>query len=349
VRGLRASLALLLLACGASGAGAAAPRPLVKNVNGWLTALAMDGAQVAYATQADAPTNCDKVFTWNVASRAGVLVSGPKAGSCGDDEPHGQRVVQVAIAGSRVAWIRNITGNTESDDTLFAASVPKPNEKLVASATRTGNTDGGPLKGGWIAGLTGSGAVLAVNTWTTNGAGGVTKAWLKSVGASHLTAIAAGAGTLVAASADTGRIAVARSNGSVAIYSASGSVLRTIKPSSEREIALRKDYLVVLTKTKTLEIYNSRTGKFIRKWAVPGGAANLDVSSNIAVFSVWRKLYALQLTSGKLAVLAQPKRAVVAAEIETPGVVYAYNSIRGIKEVGNIAFVPLRTVVKAVA
>jgi hypothetical protein len=150
-------------------------------------------------------------------------------------------------------------------------------------------------------------------------------------GATRLTTIARGAGTLTAEFADTGRIAVARTDGSVAIYSSSGAPLRTITPSSVRENALRKDYFVTLTKTKTLEISNSRTEAFIRKWPVPGG------------------LYALQLTTAKQAVLAREKRAIVTDEIEAPGVVYAYNSVRGIQDVGNLVFLPLARVAAALS
>ena len=135
----------------------------------------------------------------------------------------------------------------------------------------------------------------------------------------------------------------------MAVYSASGPLLRTITPSSTREIALRKDYLIVLTKTKSLEIYNSHTGVFIRKWPVPAGAANLDVNANIAVYSVWRKLYGLQLTTGKQVVLAAQKRAVVAAEIEAPGVVYAYNTVKATTEIGNLVFLPLTGVSAALS
>ena len=338
----RLCLALLALAGAlAGGAPGATPLPLVKNVNGWITALAMDGPQVAYATQAYAPTFCDKLFTWNVTTRAAVLVSGPKTGSCGSDEPSGRPIQEVAIAGTRLAWLRAIYSNTESDDYLYTATLPKPAELELSAASRMGDREQGPQQGGWIGGLVGSGTVLAANTWTTDSTGTVTQASLAAVGATRLTAIASGPDTITAESADTGRIAVVESDGSVAIYAASGALLQTITPSSVAEVALRKDYLVVLTKTKTLEIYNSHTGALIRTWPVPGGAANLDVNSNVAVFSVWRTLYALQLTTGKQVVLSEPKRAIVAAEIEAPGVVYAYNTVKGLRDIGNLVFLPL--------
>jgi hypothetical protein len=185
--------------------------------------------------------------------------------------------------------------------------------------------------------------VLAVDAWSTDAGGAVARAALCTVGG-RLTTVATGARILTAESADTGRIAVARPDGSVGIYAATGATLRTVTPSSLGEAALRKDYLVVLTKTKSLEIYNSRTGAFIHRWPVPAGAANLDVSENIAVFSVYRKLYALQLTTGRQAVLAGEKRAIVAAEVEPPGVVFAYNTVRGIQDIGNLVYLPLARV-----
>ena len=156
--------ALLIGSTSAGVSRAAMPKPVVKNVNGWISALAMDGSNVAYATQAFAPTNCFKLFSWNPLTKAGALVSGLKSGNCGSDTPNGQRIVSVALAGPRVAWIRNISGNTESDDYLYTRVLGKA--KQLASATRTGDTSG-ILSGKWLGGLVGSGSVLAVNTWTT--------------------------------------------------------------------------------------------------------------------------------------------------------------------------------------
>jgi hypothetical protein len=336
------SLACALTASGADGA--ARSRPLVKNVVGWVTALAMDGSRVVYATQAFAPTNCFKLFSWNTSTRAGALVSGPKTGSCGSDESAGQRIDAVAVAGSRVAWIRNLTGNSESDDSLFTATVSGTGTLRLLTATRTGDTGGGPLRGTWIGGLVGSGTVLAVNTWRTSATGTVRAAALRRVGGVRLAPAASGASTLTAESADSGRIAVVRTDGSVAIYSAAGAILQTISPGSVKEVALHGDDLAVLTGRKTLELYNAHTGALIRSWPVPAGAVNLGLGTGIAVFSVWRRAYALKLSSGRQALLAAAPRAIVADEIEAPGVVYAYNTIRGLRAIGNIAFLPLNRV-----
>jgi hypothetical protein len=47
------------------------------------------------------------------------------------------------------------------------------------------------------------------------------------------------------------------------------------------------------------------------------------------------------LTTGKQVVLAAQKRAIVGARIEAPGVVYAYNTVKGITDIGSLVFLPL--------
>jgi hypothetical protein len=57
----------------------------------------------------------------------------------------------------------------------------------------------------------------------------------------------------------------------------------------------------------------------------------------------------MQLTTGKQVVLAAEKRAIVAARIEAPGVVFAYNTFRGSRSIGNLVFVPLGRVKTALS
>ncbi len=83
--------------------------------------------------------------------------------------------------------------------------------------------------------------------------------------------------------------------------------------------------------------------------AGPGGAAHLDVYGGIAVYAVYRKLHALQLTTGRDVVIASLKRAVVTDQIEAPGLVYGYDTVHGSEDLGNLAFVPMSNVVAAVA
>ncbi len=308
----------------------------IKNTNGWIESIGMDGSLLAYDVSG---RSCNKVFVWNVRTGGGALVSGRR--TCGADSTStGGGVTEIAVAGLRVAWIVNQGGNTESDDYLYTASLPKPKETPLATTIRTGDVDG-TLTGGWIGGLVGDGDLLAVDTWQTNAGGDVTDAALRRIRPAGLTTLVSGPAAVRASSADTGRIAVTRDDGTVALYSRAGALLRTVTPSSVKEAVLHKDYLVVLTKAKTLELYNANTGALVKKLTAAAGAARLDVHAGIAAYAVGRKVHVLRLADGKDAVLGTAPRAVEGLEIEAPGIVYAYNTVKGIREVGNLAFVPL--------
>jgi hypothetical protein len=333
---LAALAALAALAITLPAGGAPGPVARVKNTSGWIESIGMDGGRVAYAVHS---TSCTRVLVWNVETQGGAVVSGKQTCEA-DSTSTGGGVTQIAVAGVRVAWIVNLGGNTESDDYLYTASLPRPKERLLATAMRTGDVDGA-LAGGWIGGLVGDLDLLAVNTWQTDDTGGISAAALRRIDRSGLHAISSGLQTYLAASADAGRIAVARSDGTVALYTAAGKELRTIVPSSVQEVALQGGDLAVLTTARTLEVYSAATGKRRATWSVKPGATRLDVSSGRAVYAVDRSVHIIRLADGKDIALPAAPRAVEALAIETDGLVYAYNSLKGIKEIGNLAFVPM--------
>src|SRR5207244_6499597 len=89
------TLAALLLALPAEGAP---PTAKVKNTNGWIESLAMDGNRVAYDVQGS--PGCNKLFVWNVRSGAGALVSGKQ--TCEADSTRtGGGVTAIAVGGGR--------------------------------------------------------------------------------------------------------------------------------------------------------------------------------------------------------------------------------------------------------
>jgi hypothetical protein len=327
-------LATLVVALPAQGAE---PVPRVKNTKGDIESIAMDGPRVAYAVKSD---TCTKVIVLNVITRAAAVASGPKTCDA-DNSSTGAGVREIALAGLRLAWIVNQGGNSESNDYLYTATLGGQKERLVSSAFRSGDVDG-TLTGAWLNHLVGSGDRMAVNRFTTDAEGTITQASLQRLEAG-LSTLALGTPSLYASSLDLHRVAVLRPDQKVAIYDTeTRRLLLTVAPSSAREIALRKDYLVVLTRTKTLEVYNSHTGVRLRTWPVAAGASRLDVHSGIAVYAVWRTVFEVRLTDGRDAPLATASRAIEGLEIEAPGVVYAYNTFKGLQDVGNLAFVPLR-------
>src|SRR5262249_24145802 len=101
-------------------AQAAAPAPRVKNTKGEIESLAMDGARVAYAVNGG--TGCTKVIVWNVLTQGAAVASGPETCDA-DNSSTGAGVREIAIAGTRLAWIVSQGGNSESDDYLYAATL----------------------------------------------------------------------------------------------------------------------------------------------------------------------------------------------------------------------------------
>lgn len=347
------SLSLVLLSTGPAGGLPGKS----KQAPGPIRALAMDGARVAYdVANPRGSGSGNKVLVWNLLTGKVVKVSGRRTDQA-DTTSTGYGVRELAISEKRVSWIINQGGNTESSDYLCASSVANPKEHTLAEATRSGPYQSSP--GSWISGLVGSDGVLAVNRWTVDEQGGVTEARLVLIGTWGLRRIAVGEQTLLAQSADAGRIAVLRSDGSIGVYATSGRLLLQILSASPRDLALHGKYLVVLTKARKLAVYDSHTGALLRTLAVRGptraALQNLDVESNLAVYTVWPEVRVVNLTTGKDRAIgnlrAFPLFDRVFAQIEPVGVVYAGN-VRNrpvrFSTTGTLVFVPMATVAAAV-
>ena len=133
--------------------------------------------------------------------------------------------------------------------------------------------------------------------------GTISRAGLYLMGTRGLAANRLGPPTLVAKSTDGARIAVLRTDGTVAVYSTAGRLLLNVTPSAAKMITLHGRYLIVLTTTRKLEVYDSHTGSLLKTLPVRGRVKatpqNLDVETNIAVYTVWPEVRAVNLKSGK--------------------------------------------------
>jgi hypothetical protein len=350
-----AVLALVALSLGAlEGAAATQARPLKKHVSGQIESLAFDGARVAYDVAADygAKRLCNSVYVWNVRRGTTTRVSGRQ--TCGaDNTSTGAGVRELALAGGRVAWIVNKGGNSESGDSLYVANVASAHERLIASAFRTGDVSG-ILTGNWLGGLVGSGSFLAVDHWATDSHGEVTSSRLQRIGV-RLGDLADGNGTMLAEATDGRQVAVLRGDGTIGLYSTRGALLRTVTPTHDAtEVALRRDYLAVLTTADTLEVYNAHSGRRLRTWRVAHGAHSLDVSSGFATYiapfpggGYARLVHIRRLKSGRDRVLPSTPPQLIGVQIEPVGLVYALNRVAP-GESGTLVFVPMSRVVRAV-
>lgn len=331
------SLAIAALTAGVA-AGRETARPRLVTTRGAVESLAMDGALIAYDLEAHG--SCNTVHVWDTSTGRDRIVSG--AGTCGADATStGAGVREIAVAGSRVSWIVNLGGNTESTDMLFASTVGSTSERRVATATRRGDVDG-ELDGGWLGNLVGDGGVLALNRWTTVG-GAVSSATIRRL-KTGIGRVYSGADALRVTSVDSGRIAVLAEGGTVAVRTASGGLVSTLTTGAAvRDVALRKDFVVLLEPGR-LEVHLARSGALVKVITIPSGARNLDVHANVATFTVGRSVFGVRLATGKLAPIATAPKAIVNARIDDAGLVYAYNRTTGVEGIGKLTFVPLSLV-----
>jgi hypothetical protein len=349
--GLLSGLALVASAAGTT----ATHNPKVRHLQQPVAALAIDGDRVAYdldSRNATQPNAVNKVLVWNVRTGKTIEVSGKKTAG-GDDTSTGAGVFQLAIAGTRVAWLVNEGGNLEGDDYLFTSSLTSPKERKVASAMRSGDNcpgrEASNCAGPWLGGLVGSGSTIALNRWTTNSQGTVTSGGLYVLEGTKMTSIATGADTVSAVSADERREAVLRSDGSVAVYSKSGNVLVTVTPTSAEAVALSGKNLVVLGKGRKLELYDAQTGSLRKTLSVPGkGPENLDAQGNIAIYTTGSSVHAVNLSSGKDRAVGTLANRIAFARISSAGLAYAANGVRASFGMGTLVFVPLARVKTAV-
>jgi hypothetical protein len=181
-----------------------------------------------------------------------------------------------------------------------------------------------------------------------------------------LHTIVTGEGALVAASANSGHIAVfdsteawpadeispATTAPSVDIYSSGGSLLgRVAVSSSTVGVALSGDELVVLTETipqpgsltAALQVYDWKTGSLVNTWPVAVGhvppVERIAVYGRFAAVEGSSRLHLVDLKTGKDDPIAPSSRIGCPAALGPRGLVYAVNpSFNG---PGKLVFVPM--------
>jgi hypothetical protein len=360
------SFALLSFALFVASAQAGGARPdagKVRQTAKPIWTLAMDGPRVAYASGG-------RIYVWNVVTGTTSVVKGTYSNA-----KHSDNAAEIAIAGARVAWIkRQQLGNTERPQRLYIAPAG-------ASATRLrrvlGYTDMGCGPGGsQIAGLVGSGNVLAVSTWQSSSNGMVpAKQRLNLITRTGLRPIATGSSAIVSASANSGRIAVVplptpvwrpaegycdqTAPTSVAVYSVDGTLLKQIETGGPvAEVALSGKLLIVLpgTSTPTFAVYDWTTGTLLHSWPITR-PFDFAVAGQLAAYSVGyrrqsvspKNLHLLNLATGKDVVIATTTNSRYRdLTIGRRGLVYAVNPFKNTRP-GRLVFVPTAKLLAALS
>jgi hypothetical protein len=265
-----ALVSLALLVASAQAATAKPQASTVKVTPQGIRALALDWPRVAYASGG-------RIHVWNVVTGATSVVAGDYSNAT-----HSIDAAEVAIAGTRVAWIKRVGyGNTEMGEKLYSASIAG-SAHVRKQGYIFSREDSADSVGGWIAGVVGSGNLLAVSTWKAN-RGATSNERLSRITRTGLRPFVTGPGSIVAEAANGGHVAVLRSiaawpadepstpttRPTVGVYSTGGNLLRKIVVSTavpppppcpdcgeggypstiENSVALSGTRLVLLTET----------------------------------------------------------------------------------------------------
>jgi hypothetical protein len=290
---------------------ARAGRPL--HVGGVVRDLAMDGPRVALAVDG---AECDRVVFWNVPWSYVSRITEEEETTC-ESTRGGASPTAVSIGNLRASWVISSPAGAR----VLAASSIDCVERLVSRGSA-------PLLGG-------DGALLA---YSAGAQVGTVDARMRG------RALRLRAQAPVALAADGGRLALLRADGVVEIRSDAGRVHAQIATRPAQEVALQGDRLVVLTRAGTLDVYDAAGGVVLRRVRVPAGARGVDVHFGYAVVAAGRSVVAVELATGRTAVLAHAP-APVQARIEAPGVAYAFSTGRR----GEVRFVPMAAIEAAFA
>ena len=369
LRGVGLLLALLscALLVGSAQAGPAKPQlGKAKQTTKPVWTLAMDGPRVAYAS-------AGRVYVWNVATGATSVVKGRYSNAT-----HSVNAAEIAISGRRVAWIkREGFGNTEQSEKLYSAPLAGKAQLLKQAHLFGGREDPCYQTGGRIAGLVGSGTVLAVSSWKPDRTDPATDQKLSLITAGGLRPIVTGPAAIVSAVAGGGHIAVVPlgkpspqpegycnliPSTTVRIYSTSGTLLHELELNTAGEMALSGNRLVVLTPSPTpaLDVYDWTTGVLVHTWPVVGAGlvrpANVAAYGRLIFYSVYtgyvgggERVHLLDPSTGKDVVVANVRGygSLHAWAIGPRGLVYVVNHGSSQQPHGRLVFVPMAKLLAA--
>lgn len=300
---------------------------------GRIRAMAMDGSRVALAV-ADPHGVCDQVRFWNILWNFTSRLTQQSGPTCvGRHAPGG--ITDVRIAGARAEWVTTY-GNRS---TILAASIIRCQEWVLARPR--------PGPGGdTLTGLAGDGPTLAyaITRHERELRGMAEVAALRGNSEARTHTIVGGRLLPRALAADSRRVAILQDDGTVEIRDTNGVLVSHFKVGDVRAVALRANRLVALG-NKVVRVFNATTGELLRNWKVPAELRpRIDVQFRVAVLTRSHLIYALDLQTGRLAALAHAPAAVLNAQIEDPGIAYAYND----NGRGHVRFIPFAHVEAAI-
>jgi hypothetical protein len=279
-----------------------------------VAALSADGTRVAFVPKSRA-SDCEHIAVW-AAGENSIQRFGLPA-PCRVESY--TRVLNVALAGSRVAWTPwKSEGSGECSFALLSATLEKPAALWLhgAEGTRSCGADFYHLRG--------DGDLFVFNDGqrvTRIGSGRQTCAVGRDGARICSTLRRNQPGSVDSVS---GRRIAVRRPGAVAVLDDRGQLARTFafSPADVRASRLDGTRLVVW-RFRGLEVYDVETAALIRSHPVPAGSRLVDVDGGVAVLLAAKTITLLRLEDGHSRTFT-PGGAPVLAELEPLGLYYSY-------------------------
>jgi Tol biopolymer transport system component len=297
--------------------------------------LSADGGRVAFSVS-ESVADCTHVVVWTPATRG--LDRFTRRAPC--PQYHGAGgVYGIALAGSRVGWVKvDSCGNSSCDVTLETATLEQRAPVSLADGSFDSEGDDADDFG-----LRGHGDLLVFDDGSRLvriGAG------TEQCGGYFMcTTLRRGAHSAPADSVSAGLIAV-RERDAVSILDARGNLVRYFPfPGGEVTAARLDGGRLVVARRGLIEVYDVSTGAGVLQRPMPSGYELDDVDGGIAVLGRESEALLLRLDDGRSFTL-EPRRAPVRADLEPPGLYYAYATRNG---GSRIVFMPRSEVLQKLA
>jgi hypothetical protein len=364
VRSLRNGAMRILLAGAALGtilvvsvapAAPSAAKPLTLTTRGQVSALAADGERAAFMVRGRVP-NCDSfcrcwsVFVWEPIRRRVVQLR-----RCGGDEDSFEHdfTQTVAIAGTRVAWVR-FYPNPETDTLVMTATLARPSPVAVAHAIyhadgHYGDLARRPAGDGTLLAFTvdrtcsaerggdppcppgrKDGDIVAATVWRAAGRDDCPTHFSRVPRCSR---VAQADGKLNVLAVDAERIAV-RTDSGLRLLTVGGDVLRDFDLAA-RQAALSGSRLAVRT-AGAVEVYDIDSGKLTARLAAAPSVRLEDLDRDILVTAKGRTVTLRRLSNGRASTIRGGEFAH--AQLEHPGLFVAAGR--------RVTFTPMREVLR---
>ena len=284
--------------------------------------ISADGGRVALIAH-PAPTNCEHVAVWTPEEKAVRQFATSRP--CRYQESGGSYLYGVELAGTRAAWVSAVCGNF-CDTEVRSASLEAP---APAKINRSASFANGDKQ--WDYQLHGDGGLFVFVEGTRLvriGVGNEHCGDRDNTTASICTTLRRGAGAAPVESVSARLIAV-RNPGEVTVLDEHGAVVRSFPfaPADVNVARLDAGHLVV-ARLGVIEMYDVTTGVREVSRPLPAGYTLNDVDAGIVVLRHDRSIMLLRLDDGRSMTLT-PQRGPVFAELEPPGLYYAYNAADG--------------------